>query len=152
MISRKSTSLSFTTFFCLQKGFLQNQRGKRIEDAEHQGHQPTERPMCYLGCGRSSRNSYSTKVIHNTTYHRSIESHNHLSFQRYNERKSYSRRRGNEWVKISVEKQNTIGKMFKADPRHLLREVGAVFAVHHTLIWHFLRNELKLFPSRLQNR
>lgn len=40
--------------------------------------------------------------------------------------------------------------MFKAHSRRSLREVGAVEGVYHTTVWHFSRNNLKLFPSRLR--
>jgi len=71
-------------------------------------------------------------------------------YQSYIDRGSHAHRGGDGRPTISVEKQNQIEEMFKANPRRSLREVGGVVGVHHTTVWHFLRKKLKLFPYRLQ--
>lgn len=73
-----------------------------------------------------------------------------LWYQSYTDRGSHSHRGGNGRPTIGDDKQNQIEEMFQADPRRSLREVGAVVGVHHTTVWHFLRNKLKLYPYRLQ--
>lgn len=71
--------------------------------------------------------------------------------QSYNEREDHSHRGSNRRPTIGTKKQNQNERKLRINPRRLLREVGVVFGVHHTTVWYFLRDELKLFPYCLQN-
>lgn len=48
--------------------------------------------------------------------------------------------------------KKNIKKMLQADPRRLLREVGAVVGIHHTTLQALLRTKLNMFPYPVQNR
>lgn len=57
-------------------------------------------------------------------------------------------RHGRSWIIIDV--KDRIGEIFIADLTLNLRIAAIEIEIHHTTIWRFLREELKLFPYKLR--
>lgn len=53
---------------------------------------------------------------------------------------------GNGRPGIGKEKREQINETFQTDLRRFLPEVGAVVGVHNTIVWHFSKKKLKMFP------
>lgn len=70
--------------------------------------------------------------------------------EEYETRGSHDHRGGNGRPNISEERKNDVRDLVKSNPRISLRQLTAQTGVPTTTVWRILRNELRLFPYKLQ--